>query len=41
MPKFSLSHVVVLLIALGAGLYLGVKRPAMVGQWTGGLIKAG
>lgn len=34
------SHVVVLLIALIIGLVLGVKQPAMVSKFTGGLIAA-
>lgn len=37
---FKLSHVVVLLLALAAGLIIGVKQPALVSKFTGGLVSS-
>lgn len=34
----KLSHIVILLIALLAGLIIGVKNPAAVAKFSGGLI---
>jgi hypothetical protein len=35
---FRVSHVVILLIALAAGLIIGVKNPSAVAKYSGGLI---
>lgn len=37
----NVSHIIVLALALVAGLIIGVKQPALVSSLSGGLVKAG
>lgn len=37
----KVSHIIVLLVALAAGLIIGAKKPGLVSTLTGGMVAAG